>query len=202
LLKPLYRKHLQGLLIMLVSAHKQTLMTPLPKKPGEDPTAEAAAGLQSVLTQALQNNVQAPTAQVGAQVQESATQIATQQVSEASKISDNVDEAFAKTRVNLQAVNGALPDAVKDKVGSGSATDEFKDYMSKTPEQRMRDSILQEMGLTEEEVQQMPPEKQQAIAKEITDRMQDKIKLAQAEKESGSSEKGSRQVVDKFLASL
>jgi hypothetical protein len=48
----------------------------------------------------------------------------------------------------------------------------------------------------------MPPEKQQAIAKEITDRMQDKIKLAQAEKENGSSEKGSRQVVDKFLASL
>lgn len=183
---------------MLVSAHKQTLMTPLPKKPGEDPTAEAAAGLQSVLTQALQNNVQAPTAQV----QESATQTATQHVSEASKISDNVDEAFAKTRLGLQVVPGALPDAVKDKVGGGSATDEFKDYMSKTPEQRMRDSILQEMGLTEDEVKQMPPEKQQAIAKEITDRMQDKIKLAQAEKENGSSEKGSRQVVDKFLASL
>lgn len=187
---------------MLVSAHKQTLVTPLPKKPGEDPTAEAAAGLQSVLTQALQNNVQAQTAQAGAQVQESATQIATQQVNEASKISDNVDEAFAKTRVNLQAVNGALPDAVKDKVGSGSATDAFKDYMSKTPEQRLRDSILQEMGLTEDEVKAMPPEKQQAIGEEIAQRMQDKLKLAQAEKENSSSEKGSSQVVDKFLAAL
>jgi hypothetical protein len=202
LLKPLYRKHLQGLLIMLVSAHKQTLVTPLPKKPGEDPTAEAAAGLQSVLTQALQNNVQAQTAQAGAQVQESATQIATQQVSEASKISDNVDEAFAKTRVNLQAVNGALPDAVKDKIGSGSAADEFKDYMSKTPEQRLRDSVLQEMGLTEDDVKAMPPEKQQAIGEEIAQRMQDKLKLAQAEKENSSSEKGSSQVVDKFLAAL
>ena len=190
---------------MLVSA-KQTLMTPLPKKPGEDPNAEAAAGLQSgiqgAMMQALQNNLQAQTAQAGARVQESATQIATQQVSEASKISDNVDKAFAKTRVNLQAVNGALPDAVKDKIGGGSATDEFKDYMSKTPEQRLRDSILQEMGLTEDEVKAMPPEKQQAIGEEIAQRMQDKLKLAQTEKENSSSEKGSSQVVDKFLAAL
>ena len=32
----------------------------------------------------------------------------------------------------------------------------------------------------------MPPEQQQAIAKEIAERMEDKIKLAQAEKENGS----------------
>jgi hypothetical protein len=69
-------------------------------------------------------------------------------------------------------------------------------------EQRLRDSILQEMGLTEDDVKAMPPEKQLAIGKEIAERMQDKIKLAQTEKENSSSEKGSSQVVDKFLASL
>lgn len=53
------------------------------------------------------------------------------------------------------------------------------------------------MGLTEDEVKATPPEKQQAVAKEIAERMQDKIKLAQAEKENSSS-----QVVNKFLASL
>jgi hypothetical protein len=31
-------------------------------------------------------------------------------VSEASRISDNVDEAFAKTRVGLQATSAPLPD--------------------------------------------------------------------------------------------
>jgi len=180
---------------MLVSANTQTLRTPLPKKPGEDPTAEAAAGLQGAMLQTLQNNVQAQTAQA-TQVKDSATQLATQQVSEATRISDNVDEAFAKTRVGLQAVSEKLPADVQ------TATDAFKEYMSKTPEQRLRDSILEEMGLTEEEVKAMPPEKQQAVAKEIAERMEDKIKLAQTEKENTDSEKGSSEVVDKFLASL
>ncbi|QVW26949.1 hypothetical protein KJF94_19815 [Pseudomonas hormoni] len=182
---------------MLVSANKQSLMTPITKKPGEDPTVDAAAGLQSGMLQTLQNNVQP----LSAQVQKSATQNATQQVSEATKISDNVDEAFAKTRVGLQFTNAPLPTDAKGK-STGSATDAFKEYMSKTPEERMQEAILEEMGLTKEEVEQMPPEQQQAVAKEMAERMQDKIKLAQAEKENGGSEKGSPQVVDKFLASL
>ena len=193
---------------MLVSA-KLNQVTPLPKRPGENPNADAAAGLQSglqgAMMQALQNNVQTQTAQASEQVQASATQLATQQVSQASqasKISDNVDEAFAKTRVNLQATTASVPADTQNKVGSGSATDEFKDYMSKTPEQRLRDSILKEMGLTEDQVKAMPPEQQLAIGKEIAERMQDKVKLAQAEKDNGSSGKGSSQVVDKFLASL
>ena len=193
---------------MLVSA-KLNQVTPLPKRPGENPNADAAAGLQSglqgAMMQALQNNVQTQTAQASEQVQASATQLATQQVSQASqasKISDNVDEAFAKTRVNLQATTASVPADTQNKVGSGSATDEFKDYMSKTPEQRLRDSILKEMGLTEDQVNAMPPEQQLAIGKEIAERMQDKVKLAQAEKDNGSSDKGSSQVVDKFLASL
>ena len=190
---------------MLVSA-KLNQVTPLPKRPGENPNADAAAGLQSglqgAMMQALQNNVQTQTAQASEQVQASATQLATQQVSQASKISDNVDEAFAKTRVNLQATTASVPADTQNKVGSGSATDEFKDYMSKTPEQRLRDSILKEMGLTEDQVNAMPPEQQLAIGKEIAERMQDKVKLAQTEKDNGSSGKGSSQVVDKFLASL
>ncbi|MGJ7514502.1 hypothetical protein ACSFE6_09220 [Pseudomonas baetica] len=186
---------------MLVSA-KSNLVTPLPKRPGEDPTAEAAAGLQSVMTQALQNNVQLQNTQATTQVQESATGQATQQVSEATRISDNVDEAFAKTRVNLQAVNAPLPDDVKDRIKDGSATSEFKDYMSKTPEQRMRDAILEEMGLTQEEVDAMPPEKQKAIGEEIAQRMEDKREMAEAEKAQKDGGQDKAQVVDKFLASL
>lgn len=59
--------------------------------------------------------------------------------------------------------------------------------MSKTPQERMQEAILKEMGLTKEEVEQMPPEQQQAVAKEMAERMQDKIKLAQAEKENVSN---------------
>ncbi|MHC8387950.1 hypothetical protein ACYZTM_07945 [Pseudomonas sp. MDT2-39-1] len=182
---------------MLVSA-KQMQNYPLPKRWGKDSLAEAAAGsdLQGSMMQALQTNVQS-------QVQTSATQQATQHVSEASKISDNVDEAFAKTRVALQAAESfKLPADVQFRSSDSPAADAFKEYMSKKPEERIQDAILEEMGLTKEEVEQMPPEKQQAIAKEIAERMEDKIKLAQAEKENASSEKGSSQVVDKLLASL
>ena len=185
---------------MFVSA-KQTQIIPLAKKLGKDPAAEVAAGLQSgvqnSMFQAFQTNGQA-------QVQSSATGQATQQVSEASKISDNVNEAFAKTRVALQAADSAkLPANAQAKASDSTAMTDFKDYMSKTPEQRMHDSILKEMGITEEDLKAMPPEKQLAISKEIAQRMEDKMKLASTEKAGDSSTaKDTPQVVDKFLASL
>ncbi|MEZ1321078.1 hypothetical protein QIW46_07005 [Pseudomonas fluorescens] len=187
---------------MFVSA-KQNLITPLPKRPGEDPTAEAAAGLRSVMTLAVQNNVQTQPPQVPTQIQESATGQSTQQVSEATKISDNVDEAFAKTRVNLQAVYAPLPEGVADAVnGEGLATSEFKEYMSKTPEQRIHDAILEEMGLTQEQVDEMPPERQKAIGEEVARRMQEKAEIVEQEKEQESGEQHKSQVVDKFFATL
>lgn len=173
---------------MLVSAHTQLLMAPRLKKPGEDPVADAAAGLQGAMAQTLQNNVQAQTAQASAKVQESATQTSTQQAIEASRISDNVDEAFAKTRVGLQLVYAQLPADVLNRLHGGGATNEFQAYMNKTPQERIQDAILQEMGLTKEEVAQMPPEQQQAVAKEMAERMQDKAEMAQAEKENAAAE--------------
>jgi hypothetical protein len=183
---------------MLISAKQQQIIH-LPKALNDDATSTAAAGLQGglhgAMLQTLQNQTQAQTAEATAKVQDSATQIATQQVSEASRISDNVDEAFAKTRVGLQST-----DATSTKTTGTSATDEFKDYMSKTPEQRLRDSILQSMGLTEDDIKAMPPEKQLAVGKEIAERLQDKMKLAQAEKDNDV--KDSDKQADKFLAAL
>ncbi|KPG98164.1 hypothetical protein [Pseudomonas sp. RIT-PI-r] len=184
---------------MLVNA-KQPLIIHLPKQVNDDATATAAAGLQSglhgAMLQTLQNQTQLQSAQTASTVQASATQIATQQVSEATRISDNVDEAFAKTRVGLQSTDTS--DATK--TTGTSATDEFKDYMSKSPEQRLRDSILQSMGITEDDIKAMPPEKQLAIGKEIAERLQDKMKLAQAEKDNDV--KDSDKQADKFLAAL
>ncbi|AEA67416.1 hypothetical protein A0U95_09850 [Pseudomonas brassicacearum] len=184
---------------MLVSAKQQAMVLPL-KRPGEDPTAEAASGLQSAALQALRDNVQAQASQGAAQVQESFTQRATQQVNASTAISDNVDEAFAKTRVQLQTV--ASPASEETTTLGGSATAEFKDYMSKTPEERLRDSILEEMGITEEEFKAMPPEKQMAVSQEIAQRMQDKSAIAQVEKAQQSRTDDKASATDMFLASL
>lgn len=181
---------------MLVSAKQQQIIH-LPKQLNDDATSTAAAGLQGglhgAMLQTLQNQTQAQATDATAKVQDSATQIATQQVAEATRISDNVDEAFAKTRVNLQSTDATTTSAK-------SATDEFKDYMSKTPEQRLRDSVLQSMGLTEDDIKAMPPEKQLAIGKEIAERLQDKMKLAQSEKDNDV--KDSDKQAGKFLAAL
>lgn len=45
----------------------------------------------------------------------------------------------------------------------------------------------------------MPPEQQQAVGQEIARLFQDKIKLAQAEKDSSATDK---EVTDKFLATV
>lgn len=186
---------------MLVSA-KQAQIIHLPKRLAEDATATAAAGLQSglhgAMLQSLQNQTQLQSTDASAKVQESATQIATQQVAEATRISDNVDEAFAKTRVGLQTTD--ISDATQ--TTGTSATDAFKDYMSKSPEQRMRDSILKDLGITEEDIRNMPPAQQLAIGKEIAQRMQDKMQLAQAEKENVNDVKVSDKLADTFLATL
>ena len=191
--------HYPQVFIMLVSAKQQAMVLPL-KRPGEDPSAEAASGLQSAVLQALRDNVQAQASQGSTQVQDSFTQQATQQVNAATAISDKVDEAFAKTRVHLQTV--ASPAAEETTTLGGSATAEFKDYMSKTPEERLRDSILEEMGITEEEFEAMPPQKQMAVSQEIAQSMQDKSAIAQVEKAQQSRTDDKASATDMFLASL
>lgn len=100
------------------------------------------------------------------------------------------EEAFAKLRINLQ--NRAEADGVESSIGSGKlaqslnkedpAVQAFREYMAMTPAEKMRDAILKEMGLSEEDVDAMSPEQQEAVEKEIAERMQDRAEL-QAAKE-------------------
>jgi len=169
---------------MLVSAQKTSAIQPT-QRSDMDPSTAAASALYSGLMQNVQNT---------------ATLQAFQAVQQAGNtVNDNVAAAFAKTRVLLQATPPTASTAQANSATQGSALDEFKDYMSKSPEQRMRDRILEEMGITEEDLKNLPPEKQQAVAQEIAQRVQDKLKLAQVEKDANGVEK---QVADKFLAAL
>jgi predicted flavoprotein YhiN len=169
---------------MLVSAQKTSAIQPS-QRSDMDPSTAAASALYSGLMQNVQNT---------------ATLQASQAVQQAGNtVNDNVAAAFAKTRVLLQATPPTASTAQANSATQGSALDEFKDYMSKSPEQRMRDRILEEMGITEEDLKNLPPEKQQAVAQEIAQRVQDKLKLAQVEKDANGVEK---QVADKFLAAL
>jgi hypothetical protein len=182
---------------MLVNAQKATIIQHT-QRTDMDPTTAAASALYSGLIQNAQNTV-AQIKQDSTNVQASGLTSATQQVNAASTISDNVNEAFAKTRVGLQATT---PDDNSAKSTDSAAMTDFKDYMSKTPEQRLRDGILKEMGITEEQLSAMPPAQQLAVGKEIAQRLEDKMKLAQTEKTDSSTAKDTSLANDRFLASL
>ena len=134
-----------------------------------DPANAAASALYSAAQQNAQplTNLQATPASVAGNAQ-----------------ADNVNAAFAKTRVMLQASASSTGTATKT-----SATDEFKDYMSKSPAQRIREQLLKEMGLTEDDYKAMPPEKQQAITDQITALMQQKEAIKQAAAQQQVAEK-------------
>lgn len=52
---------------------------------------------------------------------------------------------------------------------------EFLEYMEKTTAERLRDQILREKGLTEEDLAAMPPEKRAALEEEIAQRIKDSL---------------------------
>ena len=105
------------------------------------------------------------------------------------------EESFAKLRINLQ--NRAEIDGVDTSVGQGKLSESlgdedpavkaFREYMAMTPAEKMRDAILKEMGLTEEEIDALPPEKQEAIEKQIAERMQQRAELQAAKEQEEKS---------------
>jgi TPP-dependent pyruvate/acetoin dehydrogenase alpha subunit len=56
--------------------------------------------------------------------------------------------------------------------GASSAVSDFLGYAKQTPAQRMRDSILKSMGLSEDDLKAMSPEKRKAVEDAITKRIE------------------------------
>ncbi|MBO0492910.1 hypothetical protein [Pseudomonas sp. Marseille-Q1929] len=136
---------------MLVNNNTQAVTTVQQLKRSDmDPANAAASALYSGALQAAQQSVTVPATQ-----------------KELDKAADRIDEAFAKTRVQLQASTTDVP-AVN---ATSSASAEFTDYMSKSPAERIREQLLKEQGLTEADVQGMSQEKQDAISKQVAERV-------------------------------
>ncbi|TFY84358.1 hypothetical protein DYL59_29465 [Pseudomonas kairouanensis] len=136
---------------MLVNNNTQAVTTVQQLKRSDmDPANAAASALYSGALQAAQQSVTVPAAQ-----------------KELDKAADRIDEAFAKTRVQLQASTTDVPATS----ATSAARSEFTDYMSKSPAERIREQLLKEQGLTEADVQNMSQEKQDAIAKQVAERL-------------------------------
>jgi TPP-dependent pyruvate/acetoin dehydrogenase alpha subunit len=170
---------------MLVNNNPQAVST-LQKitRPDMDPANAAASTLYSGALQVAQQNVTLPAAQ-----------------KDLDKAGDRIDEAFAKTRVQLQASTAATT-ATTDVPATGSTTSsaraDFTDYMSKTPAERIREQLLKEQGLTEADVQNMSQEKQDAISKQVAER----LKQQQEQQVAAKTTEPQAQAVKETLAAI
>jgi SOS response regulatory protein OraA/RecX len=59
--------------------------------------------------------------------------------------------------------------------GTGAAT-EFKNYMEMTPEERMIQSILTEMGISKEAFEAMSPQEQTELLAKVKEKIEDRVK--------------------------
>ncbi|AQZ33750.1 hypothetical protein BHQ29_10945 [Pseudomonas sp. LPH1] len=101
------------------------------------------------------------------------------------------EESFARLRVALQnASDGKVETSVSSPLGDeggNAALEAFKAYMAMTPAEKMRDSILKEIGMTEEEIEALPPEQQKAVEEEIAQRMEERAKMQAQSEDNGHS---------------
>lgn len=87
------------------------------------------------------------------------------------RFQDNQQEAFAKLKVALQNADQTS----SKKETQSNAVKEFRAYMALSPEQKIREKMLREMGLSLEDYEALPPEKKEKIDKLITQRIQEEL---------------------------
>ncbi len=93
---------------------------------------------------------------------------------------DAREEAFAKLKVQLQN-----PDVARREQASVTAADapttsaaqEFRDYMALSPAEKIKLKLLNELGITEEEFDALPPEQREIIGRKIAELLNKETEL-------------------------
>lgn len=76
-----------------------------------------------------------------------------------------------------------------DSASARNAVREFLDYMDKTPEERLFEAILRELGLTKEELDALSPEEYAKVMDKIEEKMKEKLTLQQEKNAKKEQEK-------------
>ncbi|MBB3539814.1 MULTISPECIES: hypothetical protein [unclassified Rhizobium] len=119
-------------------------------------------GLSNLFSQSGQRNKQ----------QTSDTEVSVRQSGAALQPS-STPTSISSTMWALQASGTVTMDGTEDpaKARHDAVVSEFTDLANKTPAERIRDSILKSLGITEDELASMPPEQREAIEKQIADEL-------------------------------
>lgn len=109
---------------------------------------------------------------------------AAQQQSRGNTAQQNADdareEAFAKLKVQLQNPDSSRREQAsiaKSDVQASNAVQEFRDYMALSPAEKIKLKLLNELGITQEEFDALPPEEQEKIEQKIAEQMKKETEL-------------------------
>ena len=112
--------------------------------------------------------------------QSSASSLVSSAANRASNTSD-FQAALDAAQQSLAATGGSTADISATRKTAG---EELAEYQSKSVAQHIRDAILKEMGLTEEDLDAMPPEQRAAIEESIAEKFKERL-LAQGDGAQG-----------------
>ncbi|WP_060486053.1 hypothetical protein [Pseudomonas sp. NBRC 111123] len=101
---------------------------------------------------------------------------------------DAREEAFAKLKVMLQNPDLAARQQASTRTQeTGDALQEFRDYMAKSPEEKIKEKVLQELGMTEDAYNALPPEQQARVDEQIAQRMKEDVEIKTQAKLAGQA---------------
>lgn len=158
----------------------------------ENKAASLFAGASNKVTSAAESN---PIPTDGSQVT-----LASSQTSQTLFYAQQI--ASANPQANSGTSSGANSTSVPDakSTSHSDAVEAYRELVGKTPGERMRAQVLRSLGMTEEELERLPPEERKKIEEKITQLIDEKVKsslaegIAEQEGVSGqttSNEKGS-----------
>ncbi|TDF77546.1 hypothetical protein [Pseudomonas sp. H9] len=104
---------------------------------------------------------------------------APQQQSRGNTAQQNTDqsyeEAMAKLKVQLQTLKQFT--GTEADTPASSAVQEFRDYMALSPAEKIKEKLLNELGMTKEEFDALPPEEKDKIERKIAEQMKEETEL-------------------------
>ncbi|MCZ4279840.1 hypothetical protein O4H49_03560 [Kiloniella laminariae] len=157
---------------------------------GKSGTSSASGSAEAALSfSALGSNVQLNAAQSAAVSASSNTTTGTSSTEAGSVATTNritlgntglasTTEALNGTAKTLFTAQQIAAMEAKSGTGESEAVTEFRDFIGKTPAERMRAQILKGMGLTEEELAALSPEERKKVELQIARVMEESTKLS------------------------
>ncbi|MEG1040736.1 MAG: hypothetical protein RSE94_12545 [Pseudomonas sp.] len=88
---------------------------------------------------------------------------------------DAHEEAMARLKVQLQSLKQST--STEPDTPASSAVQEFRDYMALSPAEKIKEKLLNELGITQEEFDALPPEEKDKIERKIAEQMKKETEL-------------------------